>query len=381
MYSLLRAGLLAHDADADARTAACAGTCRCRSPPPTTSCRRVDDGRRSAACPASATAAPTASATSSARRASGGVVPRVQAADRGHAAATRPTGTTSRRTSASPGGRTCRTASCARCSAIRSRRRSAAATRSPTSGRAWAIFTGIYGANPGSTLSLTPRREHRQLVPARRDVAGALQPDGPAVQRAVPGDADVPDRDPAESRRRPQRVRARHQDRRRRSTWTVSFQRSITRDMAVDIRYVGTRGCEPVVGARTTTHPRREPRSTTGSSTSSRSRWTTCTANNAVGRREPRRIVRLLRAGHRHEPAADLPGLPERQPATPTTRRPTPATTPGRTPRSRRTSSAPNPSPVNSAADLDGNVTRRDQRDRGGSAGELLRRSTRTSTT
>ena len=53
----------------------------------------------------------------------------------GHAAATTPTGTTSRRTSASRGGRTCRAACCARCSAIPSRRRSAPATRSPTSAR------------------------------------------------------------------------------------------------------------------------------------------------------------------------------------------------------------------------------------------------------
>ena len=36
-------------------------------------------------------------------------------------------------------------------------------------------------------------------------------------------------------------------------------------------------------------------------------------ANNAVGRREPRRLVRLLRLRHRHEPAADLPGVPQRQ--------------------------------------------------------------------
>ena len=43
--------------------------------------------------------------------------------------ATRPTGTTSRRTSASRGGRTSRAAGCERCSAIPSRRRSAAATR------------------------------------------------------------------------------------------------------------------------------------------------------------------------------------------------------------------------------------------------------------
>ena len=53
------------------------------------------------------------------------------------------------------GGRTCRAAGSARCSAIPTRRRCAPATRSPTSARAWAVFTGQFGANPGSTLSLT----------------------------------------------------------------------------------------------------------------------------------------------------------------------------------------------------------------------------------
>ena len=66
-----------------------------------------------------------------ARRAAGRrrLRPDVRAVRAGRAPATRPTGTTSRRTSASRGGRTCRAACCARCSAIPNRRRSAPATR------------------------------------------------------------------------------------------------------------------------------------------------------------------------------------------------------------------------------------------------------------
>ena len=54
---------------------------------------------------------------------------RLSAVRAGRQAGRTPTGTTSVRTSAWPGGRTCRTAGCGRCSAIRSRRRCAAATR------------------------------------------------------------------------------------------------------------------------------------------------------------------------------------------------------------------------------------------------------------
>ena len=83
--------------------------------------------------------------------ASGGKVAGVRAVHDRERAATTPTGTTSRRTSASPGGRTSRAAGCARCSAIRSRRRFAAATRSPTSAR----------ASAGSPASTAPTRAAR----------------------------------------------------------------------------------------------------------------------------------------------------------------------------------------------------------------------------
>ena len=103
-------------------------------------------------------------------------------------------------------------------------------------------FTGTYGANPGSTLSLT-RSESTGLVPPGESwpvlisqtdrLYNADFPDTPSFPIALrPNRADslnafAPDI----------KIASAH-------TWTVSFQRSITRDMAVDVRYVGTRGMD-----------------------------------------------------------------------------------------------------------------------------------------
>lgn len=102
------------------------------------------------------------------------------------------------------------------------------------------VFTGTFGANPGSTLSLT-RNESTGLVPdgeswpvlfsEKHRLYNASFPDSPVFPIAVrPNRADsisafAPDIKIGSA-----------------ATWTVSFQRSITRDTAVDIRYVGTRG-------------------------------------------------------------------------------------------------------------------------------------------
>jgi hypothetical protein len=102
------------------------------------------------------------------------------------------------------------------------------------------VFTGQFGANPGSTLSLT-RSESTGLVgPGESWPVLVSQPDRlfnasfpatptfPIAIRANRADdlnAFAPDIKVASA-----------------GTWTVSFQRSITRDTAVDIRYVGTRG-------------------------------------------------------------------------------------------------------------------------------------------
>ena len=101
-------------------------------------------------------------------------------------------------------------------------------------------FTGVFGPNPGSTLSLT-RDESTGLVPPgeswpvllsqRNRLYNAPFPESPTYPIVPrPGRADdmrafAPDIQIGMAQ-----------------TWTVSFQRSITRDMAVDIRYVGTRG-------------------------------------------------------------------------------------------------------------------------------------------
>ena len=101
-------------------------------------------------------------------------------------------------------------------------------------------WTGVYGLNPGSTLSLT-RNASTGLVPAGQSwpvllsqpdrLFNAPFPESPTYPIAIrPNRADningfAPDLKIGYA-----------------GTWTVSFQRSISRDMAVDIRYVGTRG-------------------------------------------------------------------------------------------------------------------------------------------
>jgi hypothetical protein len=102
------------------------------------------------------------------------------------------------------------------------------------------VFTGVFGPNPGSTLSLT-RGENTGLVPpnqswpvllSQRDrLYNAPFPESPTYPiPARPNRADdmrgfAPDI----------KIAAAH-------TWTVSFQRSLSRDMAVEARYVGTYG-------------------------------------------------------------------------------------------------------------------------------------------
>ncbi|MGB2714933.1 MAG: TonB-dependent receptor [Vicinamibacterales bacterium] len=101
-------------------------------------------------------------------------------------------------------------------------------------------FTGVFGANPGSTISLT-RDASTGLVPAGQSWPVLLREESrlfyapfletpvfPIPIRANRADdmsTFAPDIKVAYA-----------------GTWTVSFQRSITRDMAAAVRYVGTRG-------------------------------------------------------------------------------------------------------------------------------------------
>jgi len=102
-------------------------------------------------------------------------------------------------------------------------------------------FTGVFGANPGSTLALTrseaignlvlPGETWPVLLSQSNRLGTASFPETPTYPIAVrAGRADsisafAPD------------IKIAHAH-----SWTVSFQRAITKDMAVDIRYLGTKG-------------------------------------------------------------------------------------------------------------------------------------------
>ena len=104
-------------------------------------------------------------------------------------------------------------------------------------------FTGTYGSNPGSTLTVTRNNGNGNLVNAGetwpllyRDKsrlydgaypASVTYPIAIQANRASELNGFAPDVQVGHAR-----------------TWTVGFQRSITRDMAVDVRYVGTRGVD-----------------------------------------------------------------------------------------------------------------------------------------
>jgi len=104
-----------------------------------------------------------------------------------------------------------------------------------------AVFTDTFGANPGSTISLTRSEALGNLVgpgeswPVLYSQTNRLQPASfaetpvfPIPVRASRADdlnGFAPDLEIGSA-----------------GTWTVSLQRSITRDMAIEARYVGTRG-------------------------------------------------------------------------------------------------------------------------------------------
>ncbi len=102
------------------------------------------------------------------------------------------------------------------------------------------VFTGEFGVNPGSTLSLSrdantglvpPGQSWPVLLSERSRLQTASFPTSPTYPIAVrSGRADDM------STFSPDIVIASA------GTWTAGFQRSIGRDMAVDFRYVGTRG-------------------------------------------------------------------------------------------------------------------------------------------
>jgi hypothetical protein len=103
-------------------------------------------------------------------------------------------------------------------------------------------FTGVFGPNPGSTLSLT-RNVSTGLVPAGESWPVLLR----ETNRLYP--APFPDTPTFPIAIRPNRadsINAFHPDIKIASarTWTVGVQRAIGKDMAVEARYVGTKGVD-----------------------------------------------------------------------------------------------------------------------------------------
>ncbi len=104
-----------------------------------------------------------------------------------------------------------------------------------------AIFNDdVYGLNPGSTLSLT-RNVDTGLVPPGESWPVLLSQKNRLYQASFPTSPTFPI--PVRANRA-DAIYAFAPDIQigRAQTWTVGFQRSITRDMAMEVRYVGTRG-------------------------------------------------------------------------------------------------------------------------------------------
>jgi hypothetical protein len=103
-------------------------------------------------------------------------------------------------------------------------------------------FTGVFGPNQGSTITLT-RNESTGLVPPGESWPVLLREPSRLGQRPFNENPTYPI--PVQPNRADSlrsfapdiQIASAH-------TWTVSFQRSITKDMAVDVRYVGTRGMD-----------------------------------------------------------------------------------------------------------------------------------------
>jgi Carboxypeptidase regulatory-like domain/TonB dependent receptor/TonB-dependent Receptor Plug Domain len=102
------------------------------------------------------------------------------------------------------------------------------------------IFTGEFGANPGSTLSLS-RDQGTGLVPPGESWPVLLSQKDRLFNASFPDSASFPI---AIRPNRADDINTFAPDIRIASagTWTIGLQRSISRDMAIDVRYVGTRG-------------------------------------------------------------------------------------------------------------------------------------------
>ena len=210
--------------------------------------------------------------------------------------ASRRSGSTSGRTSAPRGGRTCRAACCGRSSAIPIRRRSAACSRCRSTGRAWTRSRAVINGNPGGTAPGGAKRGtaagNYPLVLAGRVLAAALPRDVAARAAGVRADADVPDHGVAHGGQRHQRVRSGASRRRSRYSWSVGLA-ALGRP-----RHGGRSSATSATGRERAGRPRTgttRTSSRTASSTSSSSRRPNLVAN-VAGRTAAARSPTLVRA-------------------------------------------------------------------------------------
>ena len=223
--------------------------------------------------------------------------------------ATTPTGTTSRRTSASPGGRTCRAAGCAPLLGDPEQATLRGGYSVAYERQGMAEFTGVVRRQPGQHAQPDPQRTaggssppgRRWPVLLQRDAIGSTTrrfPQTPTFPIAIRGrtgpTASTPSTRTSRSRRRaPGR--------------SASSARS-RRNMAIDVRYVGTRG----VNQWSELNYNERNLIENGFFNEFRLAHGEPAGQQRLGRRRPHRVVRLLRSRHGHAPAADLPRLSER---------------------------------------------------------------------
>ena len=104
------------------------------------------------------------------------------------------------------------------------------------------VFTGLYGGNPGATLALN-RNASSGLVPSGEAWPVLLRETNRLYPAPFPTTATYPI---ALRANRADNLSLFHPDIQvaHARTWTVGLQRAVTRDMAVEVRYVGTRGVD-----------------------------------------------------------------------------------------------------------------------------------------
>ena len=102
-------------------------------------------------------------------------------------------------------------------------------------------FTGLYSANPGAAINANRTGNQGNLVLPGESWPILLSQIGPPRAAGLPRQPGVSADAVARQRRRHQHLRSGDPACPYTKSWSVGFQRSLSDDMAVDIRYVGTR--------------------------------------------------------------------------------------------------------------------------------------------